>query len=468
MRLTNYYLGGDVSKGYCDFVILDDAKKIVEPNFQLDDTPSGHQGLNFVLKEFREKHPYAPIYAAVESTGGYENNWYHLLWEMREPLDLNVARLNPLGVKRHRDAKLQRVVTDKISARNIAEYLIAYHERVIYNQKDYFSPLKRQWKFVRMIKKQHAQLMSLLESLMYVAHPQMIKYCSEDVYDWTLAVLKQYPTAENLAHATVKTLSTIPYVTEDRARELIKEAKTSVASALEPGMASLIQATVEQIINLRKSISSQVNEMIDSYSHLFPEIEILTSFKGIAEYSAFGLLLEIGSIDRFPSVKKLASFFGVHPAYKQSGDGTPIVKMSNKGRKEPRWILFNVAKSAVVCNEMIKDLYNEYLERGISKMSAIGIMMHKILRIIYGMLKHNTKYDPEIDKAYRNRMKKRNKNDSQPYRSKPDKNRRYQAYDRNAPISKRQTKKRKQMKEKDQTQKKDENPHQSIGGKGNE
>jgi hypothetical protein len=64
-------------------------------------------------------------------------------------------------------------------------------------------------------------------------------------------------------------------------------------------------------------------------------------------------------------------------------------------------------------------------------------------------------------------MKKRNKNDSKTYRSKPDKNRRYQAYDTNAPISRRQTKKRKQMKVKNQTQKKDENPHQSIGGKGN-
>jgi hypothetical protein len=87
-------------------------------------------------------------------------------------------------------------------------------------------------------------------------------------------------------------------------------------------------------------------------------------------------------------------------------------------------------------------------------MSALGIIIHKTLRIIYGMLKHNTKYNPEIDKAYRNRMKKRNKDDSQTSRSKPDKNRRYQAYDTNVPISRRQTKKRKQMKEKNQTQKK--------------
>jgi len=34
----NYYLGGDVSKGYCDFVILDKNKKIIEEGFQLDDT----------------------------------------------------------------------------------------------------------------------------------------------------------------------------------------------------------------------------------------------------------------------------------------------------------------------------------------------------------------------------------------------------------------------------------------------
>ena len=34
----NYYLGGDVSKGYCDFVILDKNKNIIEEGFQLDAT----------------------------------------------------------------------------------------------------------------------------------------------------------------------------------------------------------------------------------------------------------------------------------------------------------------------------------------------------------------------------------------------------------------------------------------------
>ena len=38
----NYYLGIDVSKGYADFVIINDKKKTVLDNFQLDDTFDGH------------------------------------------------------------------------------------------------------------------------------------------------------------------------------------------------------------------------------------------------------------------------------------------------------------------------------------------------------------------------------------------------------------------------------------------
>ncbi len=72
--VLSYYVAGDVSKGYCDFVILDQDKQIVEPNFQLDDTPGGHRQLLRVLMEVRKSNPLAPIYVGMESTGGYENN----------------------------------------------------------------------------------------------------------------------------------------------------------------------------------------------------------------------------------------------------------------------------------------------------------------------------------------------------------------------------------------------------------
>ncbi len=123
------------------------------------------------------------------------------------------------------------------------------------------------------------------------------------------------------------------------------------------------------------------------------------------------------------------------------GDGKLVTRMSKKGRKEPRWILYNVTMSAINCNEMIKTLYEGYLKKGKEKMVAIGIIMHKILRIIYGMLKHKRKYDPKIDQTNRAR-KFTNKKESD--KTKKDKSRRYQAYDPNAPVSHRQEKERKQ------------------------
>jgi hypothetical protein len=192
--------------------------------------------------------------------------------------------------------------------------------------------------------------------------------------------------------------------------------------------------------------------MISAYD--FPEIEILTSFKGIAEFSAFGLLIEIGAVERFPSVKNLASFFGLHPIFKESGDGKTEPRMSKRGRKEPRWILFNVAKSAVTSNEMIQRLYEGYQQRGICKMAALGMIMHKILRIVYGMLKHKKKYDPQIDKANRERERQRQikkENETETKQKTKEKNRRYQEYDPDAPLSRRQSKKREKMNKKGET-----------------
>ena len=70
-----YYIGGDVSKGYCDFIILDKNKHVVEEGFQLDDTQENHLKLYNILKELLNKEVESKVYSAFESTGGYENNW---------------------------------------------------------------------------------------------------------------------------------------------------------------------------------------------------------------------------------------------------------------------------------------------------------------------------------------------------------------------------------------------------------
>ena len=54
--MSEYFLGIDVSKGYADFILLDNKKNIVEKNFQFDDTFDGHNQLYCFLSSFIAKH----------------------------------------------------------------------------------------------------------------------------------------------------------------------------------------------------------------------------------------------------------------------------------------------------------------------------------------------------------------------------------------------------------------------------
>ncbi len=436
--MTSYYLGIDVSKGYADFAILDSQKRQVEECFQLDDTFAGHSFLYQYMSRFCENHPEALIHAAVESTGGYENNWLNALVKFQSSLNLKAARLNPFGVNANSKADLKRITTDEISAQSIAEYLIAHTEKVSYAKPDNLVSLRRQWCFIKLLTKQHAQLLNHLQYLLYSANPEILIYCKHHVRNWTLEVLKRYPTAHRLSRARISNLVRIPYVNEAKARELVNTAKHSVASATDEITGSLTISIVKQVQHLRQLINSESARLAKEYP--CPEVELLKTFIGINDFSAIGLMLEIGAIERFPRAKNLTSFFGLHPVYRTSGDGIMGMHMSKKGRREPRRILFMVTLTAIRDNPLIREIYLKHTERGMEKMAAIGLCMHKILRIIYGMLKHNLPFDPEIDQSNQARVLNNQT-------ERPDKSRRYQTYDSKAPISGRQNKKRKKRSE---------------------
>lgn len=433
--MKSFYLGTDVSKGYADFVITNQQKQPMVKNFQLDDTFDGHSHLHEIVSRFLTDHPQAVMCAGVESTGGYENNWYNSLTRFQASLNIKTARLNPLGVLHNSKADLKRNKTDKISAQSVAEYLITHPEKVDYQQQDQLASLRKQWGFTQMLTKQCTQLVNQLHSLVYTANPELVSFCRDGMPAWVLKLLLQYPTAAKLKRAHAKTLAKIPYVTLTRAKELIAGAKHSVASASDSVTAQLITATAGQVQQLKKTIAEQTALMVAHCD--MPEINLLKTFKGIADISAIGLILQIQSIARFKTAKKLASFWGVHPVYKLSGDGSGAFKMSKQGRANPRKILYTVTLSAIEHNPVIKSIYQSQLQQGRHTMDAIGICMHKVVRIIYGMLKNNTAFDPKIDEA--------NKHRSLPDITTPPregKDRRFQDYDAQAPVSRRQQKKR--------------------------
>ena len=433
--MNEFYLGCDASKGYGDFVILNSQKQTMVENFQLDDTFTGHNHLYHQLEMFLKRHPGSRLSAGIESTGGYESNWCYALARFGASLNIRVAHINPVGIANDSKAEQQRNTTDKISARNIAEYMIRHPEKVEYGTENPLISLKRQWGYIALLKKQLTQLLNHLEILVYTSNPELLMYCRNGVQGWILQLLLKYPTARKLASARVKTVAKIPFINEGRAAKLIERAKTSVASTVDEISSQLLSSTVAQILHLKKAIQIQTDQLEKECS--LREVNLLTSCIGIGKITALVLMIYIETIDRFSSSKKLAAYFGLHPEYRISGDGKKgRFRMSKKGQPEPRKMLYMACMSAITSNPLIKELYTRKVEQGMAKKAAIGVCMHKMIRIVYGMLKNNTPFDAEIDQTNRNNAK--NKTASKTV----DKSRRLQSYDSDAPISRRQNAKR--------------------------
>jgi len=436
------YLGGDASKGYTDWVIISETKEKLLDNFQLDDTFEGHNQLYNAIKSCVDKYPKVEIYAALESTGGYENNWLNTLKGYQKVFNIQVARVNPLAVSHDSKANMTRTVTDAVSALSIAEYLINHPDKIRYEQDTSWKQLRSHWNFVEMQKKQRVQTINQLDVLLYSANPMLLTYKTDKLSKWLLEVIIQYPTANLLAKAKAEKLSKIPYLSLSKAKEIIASVQKSIASAIDKNTGVLIKQIALQIKMFDQTIESQMS-LIEK-EMVCPEIDILKTFKGIDTTSAIGLVLEIGAVERFHCVKSICSFFGLNPRFKQSGDKIIGVRMSKLGSKNMRKILFNITMGAIVHNPLIYQVYQRKVSEGMSKMASIGVCMHKILRIVYGMLKNKRAFDEQADKQNASRSANKQDEKNQQKNAYILKTRRFQEYDQNAPISIRQTKKRKE------------------------
>lgn len=274
----------------------------------------------------------------------YENNWYDFLRRKIFDKNVKVARLNPKGVKSIGDAALKRTITDAVSAENIAVYLISFPEKVMYSDRDFegsqeYKEGRQFMNFKGMLIKQKVQLNNQLEKLLYQHFSEMLVYCRHGIPDWLLRLIIKYPSAEQVRRARERMLPRIKGITLEKALALKSKAGTS-DQVIQSDIRFVISETAQEILHKKERIKKLETRIIQKYKD-DPQVKILKSIKGIGVSSAVSIVLEIEDVRRFPSAKKLCAFFGVHPTFKQSGDGTWNIKMSKQGRSEIRGALYN-------------------------------------------------------------------------------------------------------------------------------
>lgn len=433
------FLGIDVSKGYADFIPLNVKGDSIEKRFQLTDNKAGHKQLKIIINNWIIKGAQS-IYCGVESTGGYENNWYNLLKGLQSTGNIFATRLNPKVVKSTGDAKLRRTITDGVSAKNIALYISKYSEDV-----DYGLNYERSEEFkigrdiltgIRMHIKQRTQLSNQLEKWLYDTFPEVLIYCRNGVPIWLLKLLATYPSASKVSASKGGVLK-IKGISKEKAtklKSLAKENDKKVSSSKE----YLIATTAKEILHKHDVIDNQQGYLNDLYKN-HKDVKLLTSITGVGVKSAVTFVLEIDGVDRFKEVKKIVSYFGVHPTFKESGDGKWGNHMSKQGRGTMRATLYMCAMSGVRYNKPLKEIYTRCRSKGMKHNQAIGAAMHKLLRIIYGILKTKKAFDADIDRRNQEnaieKQKQKKENKTSKIKEQKKSLHRYQSENTDGPIS---------------------------------
>lgn len=160
---------------------------------------------------------------------------------------------------------------------------------------------------------------------------------------------------------------------------------------LRPELEAHIAFMEAQITSVKKRLQAHIKaEATLNHQH-----QLLTTIVGVGEYTASVVLAEIGSIALFASARQLAAFAGLTPQQHQSGTSVQgRSRLCKIGSVRLRKALYFPALSFIRFCPQIQAFRHRLLAAGKPKMQVVGAVMHKLIRIIYGVLHSGQPFDP--------------------------------------------------------------------------
>lgn len=150
----------------------------------------------------------------------------------------------------------------------------------------------------------------------------------------------------------------------------------------------ILEVTEEQI----KEIKSKIKKLINNNPDFKNKTDLLNSIPGVAEAIIMNILAYAGNIEDFDNAKQYAAFAGLNPKQHQSGNMRGRTVLSKTGNPTIRKVLYLPAITAKKWNPIVQKFSKNLENAGKSKMCVIGACMRKLLHIIFGVLKTQTKF----------------------------------------------------------------------------
>lgn len=120
---------------------------------------------------------------------------------------------------------------------------------------------------------------------------------------------------------------------------------------------TILAQSLEVIDSLDKQISFWEKKIL-SESKRTSQVKVLCGAPGIGDLGALTILCESGSMERFGSARKYASYSGLVPTVKASGGRIHYGHLGRQANMVLRWIFIEIAGVAVRCDSYWRNCYN--------------------------------------------------------------------------------------------------------------
>ena len=389
--MYSLWVGADVSKNFFSASGLGtEGEERFSGTYEMNS-----QGFSVFLKTLSSQgERLDQILVAMESTGCYHINLFSFLSFQ----GIRTVVVNPLLISNFAKLSLRKTKTDKKDALTIARFLLNHHEEI-----SRFS-LSQDHQDLRDLSRERESLCHLMSAtkveikrVLRTTFPELESM--GNLYTRVmLRFLREYPSARLVRvakpKAIVKALK-LPFVGNKltlTAEDIIKAAKNSVAT-VSPAKEIIVQGKISTLMHLQERLE-ELNKLLTDLCKAtrVEDLNLLRSIKGVGPNTAIPFLAEV-EVKNFASSKKLIAFTGLDPSIHQSGKFVGFSKLSKRGNRHLRRVMYLMATSVVSQNAFFKAYFVRRKQEGLPSQKALFAVAHKLLRVIFAMLSHRTPFE---------------------------------------------------------------------------
>ena len=375
-------------------------RELTKRVFSFHNDLEGFNSFNLWAETLKSENKKTAVLIGCEPTGHY---WFAFAKYVKDH-QKRLVMVNPFSVKKIKELDDNSPKkTDSKDPKTIAKLVVDGRYSIPYVPEGIYAEIRDLVYSRDRIMKQHNISANRIQRWLAIHFLEYLGLYTRFDAASGLAVLEKVPTPKDVIALRVNGIRKIWHdkkmcgrgVTEDRAKTLIEAAHNSVGLDGGIGTKSELYMLLEEH-RLWTSQLEAVNKVLEEMILKVPHVEKLLAIKGVGSITIAGFIAEVGDIRRFDSPKQIQKYAGLELVENSSGKNKGRTRISKRGRRKLRKILYQVMVPLLARNREFREIYDYYVTRvknPLKRRQAMVAVSCKLICVFYAVLTKGMEYD---------------------------------------------------------------------------